>query len=128
MTYTTMKKIIVSFVLISTLMLGGNGFAQQADQAANGTAVAVPAPTPGKHQMSVNKRLARQQRRINQGIKSGELTRGEAKNLERHEANIATDAKVDRAENGGKLTPQERKNLERRLNMQSKRIYNKKHS
>jgi hypothetical protein len=125
-----MKKIIYTLGFMSAMMLAGNAFAQQTDQPANGTAVAVPAPTPTpeKHPMSVQNRLKRQQRRINQGIKSGELTRAQAKNLERHEANIATDAKVDRAENGGKLTPQEHKNLERRLNIQSKRIYNKKHS
>ena len=125
-----MKKIIYTLGLMSAIMLAGNAFAQQTDQPASGTGIAVPAPTPTpeKHPMSVQNRLKRQQRRINQGIKSGELTRGQAKNLEMHEANIATDAKVDRAENGGKLTPQEHKNLERRLNIQSKRIYNKKHS
>jgi hypothetical protein len=126
-----MKNIIYTLGLMSAMILTGNALAQQVDQAVNGTAVAVPAPpapTPVKHPMSVQNRLKRQQRRIDQGIKSGELTRGQAKSLERHEANIATDAKVDRAENGGKLTPQEHKNLERRLNIQSKRIYNKKHS
>jgi len=123
-----MKNIIYTLVLASAMILTGNAFAQQIDQPANGTAVVTPAPTPEKHPMSVKNRLARQQRRINQGIKSGELTRGQAKNLEMHEANIATDAKVDRAQNGGKLTPQEHKNLERRLNVQSKRIYIKKHS
>jgi len=125
-----MKQIIVTLGIISAMALTGSAVAQQIDQPANGTSVAVPAPTPTpeKHPMSVQNRLARQQRRINQGIKTGELTRGQAKSLERHEANIATDAKVDRAENGGKLTAQEHKNLERRLNVQSKRIYIKKHS
>src|SRR5579872_1793119 len=118
MTYTTMKKIIYTLGLISAMMFTGNIFAQQTDQPVNGTAVVTPAPTPEKHPMSVQNRLKRQQRRINQGIKSGELTRGQAKNLEMHEANIATDAKVDRAKNGGKLTAAERANLEHRLNNQ----------
>ncbi len=106
-------------------------FAQEPAQTTTSTVsstAAAPAAAPEKHPMSVKNRLARQQARINQGIKSGELTRPEAKNLERHEANIATDTKIDKAENGGKLTAAEHKNLEKRLNRQSKRIYNKKHN
>jgi hypothetical protein len=126
-----MKK-IYSIGLLSVMLLSGGIFAQQPVQTAAPDAatssVAVSAPTQEKHQMNVKNRLQRQQARINQGIKSGELTRGEAKNLERHEANIATDAKIDKAENGGKLTPQEHKNLENRLNKQSGRIFRKKHN
>jgi hypothetical protein len=126
-----MKKITYTLGLLSAMLIAGNIFAQQpvqqTSEATSSSAVA-PAPTPEKHPMSVNNRLKRQQARINQGIQSGELTRSEAKNLERHDANIATDAKIDKAENGGKLTPQEHKNLERRLNKQSGRIFRKKHN
>src|SRR5438445_13861098 len=110
-----MKKIILSLTMISAVALYGSVFAQD------------PVP-PVKHPRSVNARLVRQQARINQGIKSGELTRGEAKNLELREANIAIDAKIDRAENGGKLTPAAHRNLEKRLNRESVRIYGKKHN
>ncbi len=105
---------------------GHSAFAQEQTP----TATAAPSSTaaPQKHAMSVKNRLKRQQARINQGIQSGALTRGEAKNLEAHEANIATDAKIDRAENGGKLTPAERSNLQHRLNKQSRRIVRKKHN
>jgi hypothetical protein len=127
-----MKKHVLSIgaMCLMTLVTGHAAFAQEQIQ----TASAVQSPSaatvvvPDKHQMSVKSRLARQQARINQGIMDGELTRGEAKNLEHHEANIATDAKIDRAENGGKLTPQEHKNLEARLNKQSGRIYRLKHN
>ena len=112
------------------MLLSSTSFAQQPVQSPEATtsSAAAPAPTPEKHPMSVKNRLKRQQARINQGIQSGELNRGEAKRLERRDANIATDAKIDKAQNGGKLTPQERKNLERRLNKQSGRIYGKKHN
>ena len=126
-----MKKITYTLGLLSAIFLSGSVFAQQpvqqSPEVTTSSAVA-PAPAPEKHPMSVNNRLKRQQARINQGIQSGELTRSEAKNLEKHEANIATDAKLDKAENGSKLTPQEHKNLERRLNMQSGRIFRKKHN
>jgi hypothetical protein len=129
-----MKKIVLSIAVTLTVMLASvySASAQEAVQPAttvqsNPAASTTPA-APEKHPMSVNNRLKRQQARINQGIQNGSLTRGEAKNLEHHEANIATDAKIDRAENGGKLTPQEHKNLERRLNKQSGRIFRKKHN
>jgi hypothetical protein len=125
-----MKK-TYSIGLLTAMLLSGSVFAQQPVQQSLGAVTSsalAPAPTPEKHPMSVKNRLKRQQARINQGIQSGELTRGEAKNLEKHEANIATDAKIDKAENGGKLTPQEHKNLEKRLNKQSGRIFRKKHN
>ena len=53
----------------------------------------------------VGKRAENQQDRIAQGIKSGQLTAGEASNLERKEAGINREVRNDRAANGGKLTP-----------------------
>ena len=124
-----MKK-IYSIGLLSAMLMTGSVLAQQPVQQSQITttsSASMAAPTPEKHPMSVNNRLKRQQARINQGIQSGELTRSEAKNLERHDANIATDVKIDKSLNGGKLTPAERKNLELRLNKQSGRINRKKH-
>lgn len=127
-----MKKIIISVGMASAIFVFGAKGASAQPQTADQPVITVPqtfeAQTAQKHPMSVNNRLLRQQRRINQGIKSGELTRSEAKNLEMREANIATDAKIDRAENEGALTPAERRNLEHRENRQSVRIYNKKHN
>ena len=125
-----MKK-IYAIGLLSAMLINGSIFAQQPVQQSQGTAISAPSmatPAPEKHPMSVNNRLKRQQARINQGIQSGELSRSEAKNLQRHDANIATDVKIDKSLNGGKLTPAERKNLERRLNKQSRRIERKKHN
>jgi len=76
----------------------------------------------------VGKRAENQQDRIAQGIKSGQLTAGEASNLERKEAGINREVRTDRAANGGKLTQQERAQVNRQQNRVSNQIYNKKHN
>jgi DNA repair exonuclease SbcCD nuclease subunit len=73
----------------------------------------------------VDKRETRQQRRIEQGAKSGELTKKEVNRLERREAKIKADeinAKAD-----GKVTKAERQKLHKELNRTSKQIYRQKH-
>src|SRR5215471_7944532 len=57
----------------------------------------------------VNTRDRLQQERIGQGIKSGQLTAGEAANLEKKESKLNKEERTDRAANGGKLTPGEKK-------------------
>jgi hypothetical protein len=76
----------------------------------------------------VGKRAENQQDRIAQGIKSGQLTAGEASNLEHKEASINREVRNDRATNGGKLTPQERAQVNRQQNHVSKQIYRDKHN
>jgi len=76
----------------------------------------------------VGKRAENQQDRIAQGIKSGQLTAGEASNLEHKEAAIDREVRTDRAGNGGKLTSQERRQVNRQQNHVSNQIYNKKHN
>jgi hypothetical protein len=76
----------------------------------------------------VGKRAENQQDRIGQGIKSGQLTAGEAAHLENNEAKINHEVRNDRAANGGKLTPQERAKVNRQQNRQSRQIYRDKHN
>jgi len=76
----------------------------------------------------VKKRQENQQDRIAQGIKSGQLTAGEAAHLEKREAAINKEIKTDRAANGGKLTPAERRQVNRQENRTSATIYRKKHN
>jgi len=76
----------------------------------------------------VGKRAENQQDRIAQGIKSGQLTAGEAAHLEKNEAKINQEIRNDRAANGGKLTPQERKQVNRQQNRESRQIYKDKHN
>jgi len=76
----------------------------------------------------VGKRAENQQDRIGQGIKSGQLTAGEAAHLENNEAKINHEVRNDRAANGGKLNPQERAKVNRQQNRQSRQIYRDKHN
>ena len=79
-----------------------------------------PAATPG-----IDKRVETQEKRIDQGVKSGELTKREAARLEKREAKIQSD--VAKAKADGVVTTQERKHLNRELNHQSKAIHREKH-
>ena len=76
----------------------------------------------------VGKREENQQDRIANGIKSGQLTAGEAAHLESNETKINNEVRTDRAENDGKLTAQEKKQVNQQQNRQSKQIYRAKHN
>jgi hypothetical protein len=76
----------------------------------------------------VGVRAENQQDRIANGVRSGQLTAGETKNLESREANINHEVKSDRAANGGTLTPEERAHVNQQQNNVSKSIYNDKHN
>jgi hypothetical protein len=76
----------------------------------------------------VNAREANQQERIGNGVKSGQLTPGETRNLENKEAHINKEVRNDRQANGGKLTPAERQQVNHQQNNVSKDIHNDKHN
>jgi len=76
----------------------------------------------------VGKRAENQQDRIAQGIKSGQLTAGEAAHLESNETKINNEVRNDRAANGGKLTQQEKKQVNQQQNKESRQIYRAKHN
>ena len=76
----------------------------------------------------VGQRERNQQERIAQGVKSGQMTAGEAAHVEHREAAINKEVHNDRAANGGKLTPAERRQVNRQENRTSKTIYRKKHN
>jgi hypothetical protein len=82
----------------------------------------------GSGQLPINQREHNQQARINQGIKSGELTRKETSKLESEEARIRVNERFDKRQNGGKLTPAERVRLQRQSNQASRNIYRDKHN
>ncbi|HEY6896965.1 MAG TPA: hypothetical protein VI279_06865 [Rhodocyclaceae bacterium] len=74
---------------------------------------------------NIDRREARQEKRIEQGEKSGALTPKEAARLERgqaHVENMETKAKAD-----GKVTAKERARIEHAQNVQSRKIYREKH-
>ena len=74
---------------------------------------------------AIDKRIQNQERRIEQGEKSGALTGKEAARLEKRETKIEGD--VAQAKADGKVTPQERKRLNKELDNQSRKIHHEKH-
>lgn len=100
---TTMKKLILSFVLLMFTL-------------------------PAAAQQEINQREADQQQRIDQGIKSGALTDKEATHLQNQEGRIDKQEGRMEAKDGGKLTAADKKKLNRELNRESRRIYREKHN
>lgn len=96
------KALIVSL----TLAIGGAAFAQTA--------------TP-----NLDKREAKQQARIDQGVASGRLTPKEAARLEKREAKLAANEQAAKAD--GVVTRKERRRLQRQANRDSAAIYRQKH-
>jgi hypothetical protein len=76
----------------------------------------------------VGQRQRNQQERIAQGIKSGQMTAGEAARTEGHSAAINHEIHSDRAANGGTLTGAEKAQINRQQNRNSARIYRTKHN
>jgi hypothetical protein len=101
-------------------------FGKQAFFAAMLAILAVPAIS--QTAPTINQRQRNQQKRIAQGVKSGQLTPAETANLERREAAIHNEVKTERAANGGHLTPAERRQVTRQQNRTSRAIYRKKHN
>jgi hypothetical protein len=77
---------------------------------------------------AVNGRAFNQQGRIANGIASGRMTAGEARNVEGREANLNHQIHNDRQANGGRLTPQEHQQVNRQQNNLSRSIYRDNHN
>jgi Spy/CpxP family protein refolding chaperone len=86
---------------------------------------AAPPPPPGKK--VIRHRQRNQQKRIAQGVRSGQLTPGEAARLERKQAKVNREVRRDLRRNGGKLTPAERARITREQNKASREIAREKH-
>jgi hypothetical protein len=99
-------KRFVSFLLSATFVLS--------------LSVVSMAHTPG-----INRRERREQSRIHQGIRSGELTRREAGRLRAEQFRIR--AYEARAKSDGRLTRGERYRLDHMMDQASRDIYRQKH-
>ncbi len=75
---------------------------------------------------NLDKREANQQKRIDQGVASGQLTAKETNNLDKREAKLAANETAAKAD--GKVTRAERLKLQREANRDSRAIYRKKHN
>ena len=105
-----MRKLGTAITFAMILGLAGSSFAQ----------------TYNQKQANINKRQARQERRIEKGVENGSLTPRETQQLTRQEARISDLEAKDRA-SGGRLSSKERTELNRLLNTESGRIYRQKH-
>lgn len=74
----------------------------------------------------VDERQANQEKRIDQGVASGELTKREARKLEREQA--AVDRMENKAKADGKVTRRERAKLDAAQDATSRDIKRKKHN
>lgn len=74
----------------------------------------------------VDRRERRQQARIQEGVKSGELTGKEAAKLEAQQGKIRQDEMKAKAD--GTISPAERMKLKREQNRANRKIYKKKHN
>jgi hypothetical protein len=76
----------------------------------------------------VDDREANQQQRTANGLRSGEMTSGEAARTNQNQANVAQQVHNERTANGGALTEKEKKQANKAENKNSKQIYNEKHN
>ena len=74
---------------------------------------------------NLDKREKRQEKRIEQGVKSGELNKREAARLEAREKKLRADEAKAKAD--GKVTAKERAKLQHEANKTSRHIYKQKH-
>ena len=75
----------------------------------------------------IRDRKARQQARIAQGVRSGELTARETARLERKEGALNQEVRDMRRLDGGRLTAQDRRTINHQQNRLSRKIYRQKH-
>jgi len=80
----------------------------------------------GNNEVGARRQL--QQDRIANGIRSGQMTAGEAARTENREQGINQEIHADRQANGGRLTGQERAQINHQQNGASRQIYRQKHN
>lgn len=74
----------------------------------------------------INARQHNQERRINNGVRSGELTHKETRHLRNDERRIQAEKRIAKA--NGHITPRQRTMLRRQENRTSRAIYRDKHN
>ena len=89
------------------------------------TAFALPALAQTQSTPRIDQRQQNQERRIEQGEKSGALNQKEAARLEKGQAHVQK--MENKAIADGKVTKKERARIEHAQNQQSQRIYREKH-
>jgi hypothetical protein len=104
-----------------------NAYHQTALQHAQAQPVSAADREAGSH-YNPNNREANQDQRIANGLRTGQMTSGEAARADRTQSAIDQQVHNDRVANGGKLTGQERQQINQEQNAASRQIYNEKHN
>src|SRR5271170_4821101 len=104
-----------------------NAYHQVAQQHAQSQPISAADRTAGQN-YHPNEREANQDQRIANGLRSGQMTSGEAARAERTQSKIDQQVHDDRAANGGKLTGQEKQQINGEQNAASRQIYKEKHN
>jgi len=117
-----MKVLLAAFVLAAPAMMvhaenKGNPTGAKGSKFAN--------QHPRRNQ--VNKRASNQRSRINQGVKNGSLTKGQATQLRQNDNQIKAQEHADVKANGGHLTGAEQKQFNHEENANSTDIHDEKH-
>jgi uncharacterized lipoprotein YajG len=124
-----LNKISNSLLILATagLMLTGSAVAQTTTSTTAGAGPGVV--DPGHPRVNqVNRREARQQKRIANGVKNGSLSPKETSHLENREANLQKTEQKDMAAHNGHLTKAEQNRLNQRQNHISRTIHRDKHN
>jgi hypothetical protein len=100
---------------------------QVAQQHATSQPISTADRTAGKS-YNPNTREANQDQRISNGLKSGQMTSGEAARATATQSRIDSQTAADRAANGGRLTGQEKQQINGEQNAASRQIYNDNHN
>ena len=87
--------------------------------------LALPAFAQTSSTPRIDQRQQNQQQRIDQGVKSGQLTRKEAERLQKEQARIQK--MENKAMADGKMSPKERAKIEKAQNRASKHIERERH-
>ena len=112
------KRLIISLAVLSTVsMTALPAFAQDSVRQGH--------PTMKHRDPGVNHRQHRQGDRIQQGVRSGELTRAEAKDLREDRRDIRQEEREYKSD--GHLSKAERQDLHQDMNALSKDIHSEKH-
>lgn len=118
-----MKRTLLTLAA-TALMTSGLTFAQSVQP----TTSHEPGRMDSARPNTVNARQVEQQRRIAQGVRSGQLTPRETARLEGREARVHREVRADRTANGGHLTAAEHRQVNRQQNRMSRSIYRDKHN
>lgn len=112
------RKFMISVATAALITAGGMAMAQSASTVAD----------PGHPRVNqVQRRINRQQARVDQGVADGQINARQAAHDDAKLAREQNSLNQDEANNGGHITKAEQVNLNRRLNRGSAQIYNQRH-